>query len=132
MIARIFGLLGLLSPMIFYAKTIMQRLWLAQIGWDDPLPNEIYEEWCHFFHSLSWLTEIQIPRYIGCSTKSRYELCGFYDASEKEYAAVVYLRVTDPSGNTTVYLLGSETKLAPMKTTSIPRLKLSGAVLLAL
>jgi len=44
----------------------------------------------------------------------------------------VYLRVTDPSGDTAVYLIGSKTKLAPMKTISIPRLELSGAVLLAL
>jgi len=132
MIARIFDPLGMLSPTIFYAKTIMQRLWIAQIDWDSKLPADISEEWCNFYHSLSWLREIRIPRYIGCSTGCSYLLCGFCDASEKGYAAVVYLRATDPSGITDVFLLGAKTKLAPMKPITIPRLELSGAVLLAL
>ncbi|XP_050065896.1 uncharacterized protein LOC126554955 [Aphis gossypii] len=132
MIARIFDPLGLLAPTIFYAKTIMQRVWLAQIGWDDELPSDIEEDWQEFYHSLDWLVGIKIPRYIGCSTGCAYVLCGFSDASEKGYAAVAYLRVVDSSGDIRSYLLGSKTKLAPMKSTSIPRLELSGAVLLAL
>ncbi|XP_025193669.1 uncharacterized protein LOC112593492, partial [Melanaphis sacchari] len=132
MIARIFDPLGLLAPSIFYAKTIMQRVWLAHIGWDDPLPSDLAEEWVSFYHSLGWLTGIEIPRYIGCSTGCRYDLCGFSDASGKGYAAVAYLRVTDLSGDTRIYLLGSKTKLAPMKSMTIPRLELSGTVLLAL
>ncbi|XP_025192697.1 uncharacterized protein LOC112592764, partial [Melanaphis sacchari] len=132
MIARIFDPLGLLSPTIFYAKTIMQRLWLAQVGWDSQIPEDIANDWCKFHSALSWLREIKIPRYVGSSTGCSYILCGFCDASEKGYAAVVYLRVTDPSGDASIYLLGAKTKLAPMKTMTIPRLELSGAVLLAL
>jgi len=132
MIARIFDPLGLLAPAIFYAKSIMQRVWVAQIGWDDQLPSDIAEDWCDFYQSLGWLVGIKIPRYIGCSAGCSYDLCGFSDASTKGYAAIVYLRVTTKSGSVGVYLLGSKTKLAPMKTSSIPRLELSGAVLLAL
>ncbi|CAI6362474.1 unnamed protein product [Macrosiphum euphorbiae] len=131
MIARIFDPLGMLSPTIFYAKTIMQRLWLSQVGWDSRIPSDIADDWCHFYHSLGWLVDIQIPRYIGCYTGCSYILCGFCDASEKGYAAVAYLRVTDPSGATATYLLGAKTKLAPMKTMTTPRLELSGALLLA-
>ncbi|XP_022171535.1 uncharacterized protein LOC111034564, partial [Myzus persicae] len=124
MIARIFDPLGLLAPTIFYAKCIMQRVWVARIGWDEQLPADIAEDWNRFYHSLGWLVGIQIPRYIGCSTGCKYEVCGFSDASEKGYAAVVYLRVTAPSGDVRIYLLGSKTKLAPMKAMSIPRLEL--------
>ncbi|XP_022180904.1 uncharacterized protein LOC111041058 [Myzus persicae] len=101
MIARIFDPLGLLSPSTFYAKTIMQRMWLAQVDWDSQIPEDIVND---------------------C-----YGLCGFCDASEKGYAAVVYLRVTDPSGAIaiSVYLMGAKTKLAPMKAMTIPRLELS-------
>jgi len=78
---------------------------------------------------LGWLTDIQIPRCIGGSTGVEYLLCGFSDASEKGYAAVLYLRVTDPSQKITVYLLGEKTKLAPLKPTTIPRLELCGSCL---
>jgi len=132
MIARIFDPLGLLAPATFYAKSIMQRVWVAQIGWDDQLPSDMAEDWCEFFQSLGGLVGIKIPRYIGCSAGCSYDLCGFSDASTKGYAAIVYLRVTTKSGSVGVYLLGSKTKLAPMKTSSIPRLELSGALLLAL
>ncbi|XP_060855260.1 uncharacterized protein LOC132932934 [Metopolophium dirhodum] len=52
MIARIFDPLGLLAPATFYAKSIMQRVWVAQISWDDQLPSDIAEDWCDFYHSL--------------------------------------------------------------------------------
>lgn len=44
MIARIFDPLGFLAPTLFYAKGIMQRLWHAQISWDDQLPPDIQQE----------------------------------------------------------------------------------------
>jgi len=130
-IARIFDPLGFLSPVIFHAKCIMQRLWSAQTSWDEPLPPAIATEWQQFMDMLGWLTEIRIPRCIGGSIGIEYSLCGFCDASERGYAAVLYLRVTDPSQKVNVYLLGAKTKLAPLKTTTIPRLELCGAVLLA-
>jgi len=130
-VARIFDPLGFLSPVIFYGKCIMQRLWAAQISWDDPLPVEIAEIWQEFMGMLGWLSRIRIPRYVGGSNGIRYLLCGFCDASEKGYAAVLYLHVTDPSHKISVYLLGAKTKLAPMKTNTIPRLELCGAVLLS-
>ncbi|XP_060867718.1 uncharacterized protein LOC132942989 [Metopolophium dirhodum] len=52
MIARIIDPLGLLAPATFYAKSIMQRVWVAQISWDDQLPSDIAEDWCDFYHSL--------------------------------------------------------------------------------
>ncbi|GFV99177.1 integrase catalytic domain-containing protein [Trichonephila clavipes] len=37
-IARIFDPLGLLRPIITWAKIFMQRLWLLELGWSDELP----------------------------------------------------------------------------------------------
>ena len=65
------------------------------------------------------------------TTKGReIELIGFADASEKGYGAVVYVRCA--SGQTVwINLLTSRTKVAPLKTTSLPRLELNAAVKLA-
>ena len=59
------------------------------------------------------------------------EIHGFSDASEAAYAAVVYLRITDESGNVRASLVMSKTKVAPIKRLTIPRLELCGAQLLA-
>ncbi|GFT43610.1 integrase catalytic domain-containing protein [Trichonephila clavipes] len=37
-ISRIFDPLGLLGPIITWAKIFMQRLWLLELGWSDELP----------------------------------------------------------------------------------------------
>ena len=59
------------------------------------------------------------------------ELHGFFDASEKTYGAVVYIRIVTPSNQVLVMLLSSKTKVAPLKPLTIPRLELEAAVILA-
>lgn len=130
-IARIFNPLGFLAPTTFYTKTLMQRLWIAEISWDAPLPEDIAKEWDRFVGSLSFIATIRVPRYIGIAPGNTYMLCGFSDASEKDYAAKAYLRISDSSSESHLYLLGTETKLAPIKPSTIPRLELCGAVILA-
>jgi len=61
---------------------------------------------------------------------SQITLCGFYDASERGYAATIYVRLMAVDGTVSVSLLGTKTKMAPMKSTTIPRLKFCAAVLL--
>jgi len=131
-IARVFDLLRLLSPVTFRAKHIMQKIWHAQISWDDPLPTGVAEEWQAFIHDFPKLSEISIRRFVGTSSGASYCLCGFSDASIKGYAAVVYLRVTDAEGNVKLYLHGAKSKLVPMKQSTVPRLELCAAGLLSI
>jgi hypothetical protein len=58
------------------------------------------------------------------------ELHGFYDVSTWVYAAAVYVRLVDMTSSIDVYLITSNSKVAPIKTTSIPIFELYGAVFL--
>ena len=58
------------------------------------------------------------------------QLHGFCDASEDAYGGVVYLHLTDPTGNTHTEIVVVKTKVSPIKRLSIPRLELCGAQLL--
>lgn len=59
------------------------------------------------------------------------ELYGFSDASERAFAAVVYIRERIEDGSYYIALISAKTKVAPLKLVSLPRLELCAAVLLA-
>ncbi|GFU80901.1 uncharacterized protein TNCV_4251501, partial [Trichonephila clavipes] len=61
---------------------------------------------------------------------TRVELHGFADASEKCYGAVINCRFQSPDG-TTVKLVTNKSRVAPVKSVTMPRLELCAAVLLA-
>jgi hypothetical protein len=52
----------------------------------------------------------------------------FCDASEQAYCVVAYLRIKEPDGVSSAFIM-SKTHVAPQKSTSIPRLGLQAAVL---
>lgn len=127
--ARLFSPLGLLAPVIFTIKAFMQKLWLAGVGWDDDLPLELCAEWNAFHEQFLLLTQVQVSRFVPNQNADELHLIGFCDASTRGYAAVIYLRAR--FGNDVhVSLLRSRTKVAPLKTLSVPKLELQAAVLL--
>jgi len=130
-VARIFDPLGFLAPVIFHAKFIMQLIWRAKVSWDAPLPPDLANQWQLFVAELPVLSKVKIPRYMGTCTDSEINLCGFCDASERGYAASVYVHRVTVDGISAVSLLGTKTKMAPMKSSTMPRLELCAAVLLA-
>lgn len=130
-IARIYDPLGLLAPVIVRAKILLQRVWSLKVDWDEALPADLHSEWNRYYTRLSLLNEIRFPRKTIIKTPIKIELHGFCDASERAYGACVYLRSTDHHGNVQIQLLTAKSKVAPLKTQTIPRLELSGALLLA-
>ncbi|GFX50138.1 uncharacterized protein TNCV_773011 [Trichonephila clavipes] len=130
-IARLFGSLGLLSPVVTRAKIFMQNLWSLKIDWIDELPSERAKEWHRFLEDFNSVISICIGRCIVHPQVTRVELHGFSDASEKCYGAGIYCRSQSPDGATTVKLVTSKSRVAPVKSVTMPRLELCAAVLFA-
>ena len=129
-IARLFDPLGWLSPIIITAKILIQELWIRGSDWDTPVDEDILCSWLNFRDHLPEISTINIPRWFGTFKDSTWELHGFSDASERAYAASVYLILRSKS-HVKVFLISSKTKVAPIKQLSVAKLELCGALLLA-
>ncbi|GFQ90769.1 DUF5641 domain-containing protein [Trichonephila clavata] len=114
-IARIFDPLGLIGPVITRAKIFLQSLRQLKRDWNDPLPSKLVSHWKSFIDALESINCLNIPRYCLQDKSIRTELHGFSDSSEKAYGAALYLRCIDSSGQISVRLLCSKSKVAPLK-----------------
>ncbi|XP_011870295.1 PREDICTED: uncharacterized protein LOC105563346, partial [Vollenhovia emeryi] len=128
--ARLFDPLGWLTPAIIRAKIYIQSAWLQGLGWDDPLPASDARLWRAFVEDLPSLEGIRVARWLEVDRPgAAVELHGFADASERAYAAVVYLRISR-SDRISTHLLTAKSKVAPVRPVSLPRLELAAATLL--
>ena len=131
--SKIFDPLGLLSLFVTQWKVLFQKLCKEYTNWDDQLTTEHLKKWNLLISDLDTLNSVRIPRCYFDSKPSQLksaELHCFSDASERAYAAVVYIRSVYEDGRVDVNLIASKTKVAPLKTQSIPRLELLGATIL--
>ncbi|XP_058987780.1 uncharacterized protein LOC131806914 isoform X1 [Musca domestica] len=126
-LAQIFDPLGWLTPVTVTAKLFIQQLWIQQIEWDVPLEEKLSGDWRQFTYSLPALENLRIPRWFGILEDKTAQLHGFADASEKAYAAVVYLKV-----NSQVTIVAAKSKVNPVKNRkTLPKLELCATHLLA-
>ncbi|GFX17276.1 integrase catalytic domain-containing protein [Trichonephila clavipes] len=130
-IARIYDPLGLLGPVVAKLKIFLQKLWMLKIDWTDLLPDTINREWLQFVESLQVVNDININRCIVVEQLEVIELHGFSDASQSAYGAVVYCKSITSDRKMLVHLIDCKSRVAPTKQTTIPRLELCAAVLLA-
>ncbi|XP_025262292.1 uncharacterized protein LOC112637249 [Camponotus floridanus] len=94
-----------------------------------PTPQSDETLWRRLLEDLPLLEQFRLQRWLRADSQPNHvELHGFVDASERGYAAVVYLRVVS-SSSTTISLLAAKSKVAPIKPVSLPRLELCAAVL---
>ncbi|XP_071651726.1 uncharacterized protein [Temnothorax longispinosus] len=119
--ARLFDPLGWLAPVVIRAKILIQSAWL-------PAADALC--WRSFLEELPLLSRLRVNRWLGSGDEdAQAELHGFADASERGYAAAVYLRITR-IGTVAIHLLAAKSKVAPVRQVSLPRLELTAADLL--
>ncbi|XP_022827101.1 uncharacterized protein LOC111356845 [Spodoptera litura] len=130
-ISRIFDPLGWVSPVTIKFKILFQETWKTELSWEQPIPQETALEWNKLKADLPYISQFKIPRWIKTTENDIIELHGFCDASTKAYACVVYCKITR-NHKTHVTLIAGKSKVVPLKKSqSIPRLELSGALLLS-
>ncbi|XP_055921716.1 uncharacterized protein LOC129952857 [Eupeodes corollae] len=127
--SRIFDPIGFLTPVVIGIKILFQELWRKKYKWDDVISSEHAKRWHCIRDDLPNLEKIKIPRIMWTS-KENVEYHAFCDASLDAYAAVIYCRSVDSSGNINSNIVAAKSKVAPIKVVSLPRLELCGAVLL--
>lgn len=129
-IAKIFDPLGLLGPVILYAKRLIQDVWRCALHWDESVPQNIHTEWLTFTNQWEQMNTISFERKLFIEGYREIQLHGFCDASNAGYGACIYVRSRREQGETRVRLLCAKSRVAPLKTVSIPRHELCGTLLL--
>ncbi|XP_063378248.1 uncharacterized protein LOC134665279 isoform X1 [Cydia fagiglandana] len=133
-ISQMYDPLGLLSPAIIIAKILLQKLWLCRFDWDSEVPEEVASAWRRYILThTQHIHSLRIPRYVMNASAHCTQLHFFCDASQSAYGACAYVRSLSGHNNEviTVHLLCSKSKVAPLKSVTIAKLELLGALLAA-
>ena len=125
--------IGLLQPILINLKRLFQEICKQKLSWNELLPDDFRNEFEKIMLSSQDMEKISIDRNALPQTDCQLEteLLGFSDANLQSYGACVYIKVVSNSGVSSVHLIASKSRLAPIKGTTIPRLELLGNVLLS-
>ena len=131
-LASIYDPLGLAGPVVLKARAIFQAACAKGIGWNDMLPEEEVKQFNSWFHNLTEMNHLSIPRTVmkvdAETDLQEVNIHVFCDASSVGYCAAVYVVATHPEEATSSQLLTAKCRLAPLKGMTIPRLELLSAV----
>ncbi|XP_059350280.1 uncharacterized protein LOC132087801 [Daphnia carinata] len=131
-ISSVYDPLGLVAPVIFVMKSLLQDIWTNQerIGWDDVVPETSSQRFHCWYDHLEKLESLLLPRCFR-SKRGRWtqqHLHVFADASSKGYGAVGYFRTIFEDQSINVSFVLSKTHVTPVKGLTIPCLELQAAV----
>jgi len=129
--ARIYDVLGLVSPVVITCRILIQKIWRHKLDWDQPLPDDLNKEFWGWVSELPKLSEVKVPRhYFGREVdplEIQLILCS--DASTKAYGANAYFRSVNREGAITVTFVASRARVAPVDPPTLPRMELMAAEL---
>ena len=130
-INKIYDPIGLLAPFTVKLKILMRKIWAheSKIGWDDPLPKSILDEWNRLLVEMVGINELTFQRSLTPQIELQEpKLLVFTDGSQHAFGAVVYIHWRNGEQAYT-NLIASKTRMAPIKVIDIVKLELCGALL---
>ena len=131
-IASIFDPVAILLPVAVPLKILFQKMCKEGSSWDDDINNKCKAVGKKWLLSARKTPNIVLPRcYLQKEKPVKFQIIGYYDASEKAYSAVTYLRVTYQNGQVSSQIIAAKTRVSPVKVLTIPRLELMSSLLLA-
>ena len=129
-VMSIYDPLGLLAPVVLTGKQILQTLCKLTADWDDPLPDVLRERWEKWRIDILELQSLSIPRcYKPAEFKAvkSVQFHHFADASTTGYGQCTYMRLTDAADRVHCTLVIGKSRVAPLKSVTVPRLELTAA-----
>ncbi|GBO11367.1 hypothetical protein AVEN_250367-1 [Araneus ventricosus] len=88
------------------------------------LPDDLVRKFKSWYHQLYLIVNIRVPRWFSISpTTESLSVHVFCDTSQKAYATCIFFRVTQ-GDKKVVTLVHARSRVAPVKTVTIPRLEL--------
>ncbi|XP_057376227.1 uncharacterized protein LOC130697337 [Daphnia carinata] len=131
-ISSVYDPLGLVAPVIFVMKSLLQDIWTNEerIGWDDVVPETLSQRFYGWYDHLENLESLSVPRCFRFirGRWTQQHLYVFTDASSKGFGAVAYFRTVFEDHSVNVSFVMSKTHVTPVKGLTIPRLELQAAV----
>lgn len=127
-VMSVYDPIGLISDLTIHGRILMQELHKATVEWDNLIPQTLLQQWMDWLQIIKTAENLSIPRCVQINPWDPVEIHVFVDASEKAYAAAVYVK-SQTQTSTSVRLLMGKARVAPSKPLSIPRLELEAAML---
>ncbi|GAA50249.1 WDFY family member 4, partial [Clonorchis sinensis] len=122
--------LGYVAPLLLHPKYLLQEVCRSKRGWDEEFNQTIQDAWKKWRNDIQIIESLVIPRCVKSKqfVIEHQSLHIFSDASEVGYGAVAYLRCESLQQVHCSLLMG-KSRVAPIKSVTLPRLELQAAVL---
>ena len=130
-VASVYDFMGLVSPLIFVGRIIIQKACKSGAEWNKIVCNETARLWKIWDEEMLSISTLSISRCI-CPTSFwmvRWKIHTFVDASSIGYGACGYVRLYNSDNQVHCSLLCAKSRVSPLKPITVPRLELQAAVL---
>ncbi len=130
MAMSLFDPLGLIAHYTIRVKILIQDIWKTKTDWDEEINDACWSKWKCWISQLMDVNNIFLPRCYSPKMPQAKEinLHIFTDSSEQAYSMVAYIQVVYETGIEVSFVIG-KANVAPVKTQSMPRLELQGALM---